>query len=295
MSKDRDIIQFLPQCAVFDRELMYKLKEGSCTVKSREFNTKYDINKMGLRDDNESLKKPEIIVLGDSHAMGWGVDQDKIFASLIEKDTGMKVLNSAISSYGTAREFLMLKKLDRSNLKYLVIQYCSNDKVENSQFAQDNYKLRVAIDSQYQALVDYHINRTIYNPFGYTASILDDVKKAIRGKQNKGEVDQLTDKEIYIFLKIMQRITGVINKDTKIILLEVNRNNSNRKDFSSRVSKALTGEFAYLKGKMTILDSSKILQKSDYFILDDHMKEEGHRKLADEILGALNQRTNKPL
>ncbi len=128
------IVQFNPDCSRYDSELTYTLKEGECIFKNKEFSTKYNINHLGLRDDEESLVKPEIIVLGDSYAMGWGVNQDQSFPSIIEKELGLKTLNAGISSYGTAREYLLFNKLDISNLKYLIIQYCSNDFLENQIF-----------------------------------------------------------------------------------------------------------------------------------------------------------------
>ena len=74
-----------------------------------------------MRDDEESLKAPEVIVLGDSVAMGWGIEQNETMAQQIEAMAGLKVLNAGISSYGTVREMKLLNRLDLSRVKYLVI------------------------------------------------------------------------------------------------------------------------------------------------------------------------------
>src|SRR5690349_19547199 len=99
-NEDQPYIQYLPACAKYDSQLTYTLKPGSCRFSGREFDTTVTINSLGVRDDEQSLNAPQIFVLGDSIAMGWGVQDDETFASLVEKETGIKVLNLAVSSYG---------------------------------------------------------------------------------------------------------------------------------------------------------------------------------------------------
>ena len=48
-----------------------------------------------------------ILVLGDSIAMGWGVNDYETFSYLLEKNLKMKVYNLGVSSYGTIREIKM--------------------------------------------------------------------------------------------------------------------------------------------------------------------------------------------
>ncbi|HMD37517.1 MAG TPA: hypothetical protein VKH42_21225, partial [Vicinamibacterales bacterium] len=74
---NRSLIQFDARCARYDAELFYTLKPGSCSFGNLEFGNDYRINRAGLRDDDDALSAPEMIVIGDSHAMGWGVDQDE--------------------------------------------------------------------------------------------------------------------------------------------------------------------------------------------------------------------------
>ena len=83
------------------------------------------MNRLGLRDDEASLRAPAVVVLGDSYAMGWGVAQDETIAEVIERETGLRALNAGIASYGTVREMRLLDRIDTSRLRYLVIQYCN--------------------------------------------------------------------------------------------------------------------------------------------------------------------------
>jgi hypothetical protein len=131
---DRRSIQFDQQCARYDPGLFYTLRPGRCDFRSREFSTHYEINRIGVRDDEASLDTPEIVVAGDSFAMGWGVEQDQTFAQLLEQRTGRRVLNTAVASYGTVREMRMLDRVDLFHARHLILQYCANDAWENVPF-----------------------------------------------------------------------------------------------------------------------------------------------------------------
>ena len=144
------IISFDPRCAVYSPTLSYILKPGTCTFSNPEFSTKVDVNSRGLRDDEISLKAPEIIALGDSFTMGWGVEQEETYPQQIEAMTGIRTLNTGIASYGTAREFILLETLDTSNLKHLIIQYNGNDVNENMAYMSTGNRLHTMRQFDYQ-------------------------------------------------------------------------------------------------------------------------------------------------
>ena len=141
----------------------FTLLLDSCK-KNKEFNTTIAVNRLGLRDDDSSLQRPPIICLGDSYTMGVGVGQQQTYPQLLEKMLGVKVLNAAISSYGTARETIMFKRLDTSALKYVIIQYCFNDIEENNVYVRHKYKLPVRKKAGYDLLVNAHKWSTTYYP-----------------------------------------------------------------------------------------------------------------------------------
>lgn len=285
-SRDREIIQFQPKCAIYDENLTYRLKAGSCKIDYREVSAKYDINKAGLRDDEASLIKPNVIVLGDSHAMGWAIGQDKVFSSIIEKKSDLKVLNAGISSYGTAREYLMLKELDKSNLEYLVIQYCNNDGGENQEFVKNNYQLDISSKEKYQKVVDDHLNRARYKPFDFSRMLIKHIARIFKGKYDVSN----SDSAALNALKIINKMNKIINKNTKIILFEVNGNNYNNDIFANNVKKLLNEEeFKKLQEKLVVIDASKFLTDSDYYILDDHLNSKGHEKIADKLMGSMKK------
>ena len=119
----RDIVQLDERHARYDPELFYTLQPGAFMFENVEFSTQFVVNTLGVRDNQRSLTQPEIVVAGDSYAMGWGVQQDESFPELLERRTGRLVLNAAVSSYGTVRERRMLDRVDLSRATTLIVQY----------------------------------------------------------------------------------------------------------------------------------------------------------------------------
>src|SRR2546427_10016343 len=127
LSHDRNIIQALPQCAVYNAQLLYTLRPGGCRFSNREFATWLSVNAMGFRQTTQMDGSPRIAVLGDSHAMGWGVEDLETFAALIEQNLGEKVANLSVSSYGTARELIALSRSKQKDVRTIIIAYSDND------------------------------------------------------------------------------------------------------------------------------------------------------------------------
>ena len=172
-----DIIQNKEDCAKYDKELFYTLKPGNCIFDIADSTDEYSINSLGVRDDEESLTKPDVVFLGDSYTMGWGVSNEETYVKLIENKTGLKVLNAGISSYGTAREIGLLERIDTSNLKYLVIQYCPNDHDENLSFLKNNNVLQISSEEKFQNLVEKEKIKSKYYPSKYLIEIFNIMKR----------------------------------------------------------------------------------------------------------------------
>ena len=82
--------------AVYDHVL---IPNSSGRYVTHEWNVHYNINSLGLREKEYSIEKPEgvtrILVLGDSFAEGFGVEQNESFHELGERENlerGMRLL-----------------------------------------------------------------------------------------------------------------------------------------------------------------------------------------------------------
>lgn len=129
----RPVWQADPQCARFDAALIYVPREGDCAFKAIEFDTRLHFDANGrLGTSAPGASGRPIAVLGDSHAMGWGVKDEETFAARLSAKLARPVLNLAVSSYGTDRELRRwLATPAARDADTIVIQYCENDIAEN--------------------------------------------------------------------------------------------------------------------------------------------------------------------
>ncbi len=134
----------------YDRYLGWKNKpnaKGYFT--SPDSKTFVRINSKGLRDKEYDYKKGEgvfrILVLGDSFAWGYGVEQGKNFTDRLEELLGspVEVINAGVSGYGTDQELL---SLEREGMKYepdlILIAFASNDFMLDNQSGRHGYYLK---------------------------------------------------------------------------------------------------------------------------------------------------------
>lgn len=123
-----------PGCITPDADLIYKPANGTCTFDDIEFKTTLSFTDEG----RYTGPKPEgrgIAVIGDSHAMGWGVNDEETFAARLQALSGRPVYNLGVASYGSARELIRLEKSGVLNkVDTVIIQYCNNDRDENLNF-----------------------------------------------------------------------------------------------------------------------------------------------------------------
>lgn len=131
----RNIWQSNIHCIKFDEDLLYVPKDGICNFKNIEFNTKLFFTD-GIRNNQNKLEElsiePGIAILGDSFTMGWGVNDNETYSSILERLLNKRVYNLGVSSYGTVREIKKLKQSDIfDKVDTIIIQYDPNDFKEN--------------------------------------------------------------------------------------------------------------------------------------------------------------------
>jgi hypothetical protein len=76
------------------------------------FKQGYKTNSLGLFDYEHYKKNgPRILGLGDSFFQGYGVPFRDTVLYVLEKITGIEIIKAGIARYGTAQEFILLKRL----------------------------------------------------------------------------------------------------------------------------------------------------------------------------------------
>lgn len=310
----RRIIHAIPACARYDPGLLYTLRPGECLFANREFETRVSVNSLGVRDDEASLDGPEIVALGDSYAMGWGVAQEETFARRIERATGRKVLNAGVASYGTARASKLLDRVDATRLKTLIVQYNFTDVGENRAYYRRGGQLPAPEEARYEDAVSTARSRGRYFPGKHVLTVTAIATRRILAAPigalrrdartagtSEGSGNELGDgpedargarssdepSEAWLFLNVIRDLASRF-ENVDILVLELSPAETLGREFMAAVRDELRqGEFESLAGRVRLLDMSERIGPDDVFILDEHLNAAGHALVADAIIERL--------
>ena len=266
----RNIWQYNNDCVVFDEDLLYKPKQGDCFFSNAEFKTKltfkdeYRINSF----DNLNLNNSKTFaVLGDSMAMGWGVNNHETFSSQLEKKLNQKVYNFGVSSYGTVREIKRLKKSKIYNkIDTIIIQYDSNDLNENENLDFKNIYKKNDFKNFFDK--EYKLNKFKFFLKTYKSSLrlfFSDIIDKLNPEDNYHFIDFEPHRDI--LEKIIYKNLNYSEK--RIIVIFIMHPNMKILNFPSS-KKGIEYKLIQMK-------------KSDFFIIDDHLNPKGHLHIATEI------------
>ncbi len=126
-------------CGEFDPDLGWRNRPStSVRIAARGFSYHVTLNERGERGPLRPHAKPagvkRVVVLGDSTAWGWGVDDERAWTRLVERELGgaVELINLAVPGYGTDQE---LWTLERAGLAYepdvVLLALVHNDLLSN--------------------------------------------------------------------------------------------------------------------------------------------------------------------
>jgi hypothetical protein len=286
LDHDRDLLQADPQGARYDRELTYTLRPGRFRFRNREYDVELRVNHLGLRDTEEALRAPDVIVLGDSFAMGWGVAQEQAFPQRLAALTGLKVLNTGVPSYGTAREVKLLERLDSSCLRVLVVQYDDNDFNENEALERNGGHLPIRTREQYEATVRFHQRQRRYYLFKHTFGILGGLLRNERSALDTPLPGERHEAESFLGALLTSPL--VRREDLAIVAFELNPAGIPDPGFPNALKEAVQRPgLPPALARLHVIDFNPLLGAEHYFDLDDHLNAAGHDRVARELARAL--------
>lgn len=287
MGFERHILQFLPECADFDPQFGYSLRPGHCRFQNPEYDHDMFVNSAGLRDREEALARPEIVVTGDSFAMGWGVAQSETLSAVLAELTSVRTLNAARSSYGTAREMMLVSRLDLSAANTLVIQYCENDYTENAEFLRDHGRLRTMAPEAYRAMVAGHRAATRYWPGKHLWHMLPLLWWSARGAVPPEPRDCAIDARV--FLDVLDRTK--LPRPLRVVAFEATYTADQRACFGRALTDlAARRALPEWISELRVIDPASFLTAADYYPIDEHLNAAGYRKIAAAVAGVLSER-----
>lgn len=263
----------IPGCITPDPDLIYTPTNGTCQFDDIEFKTSLTFTDEG-RNTGSKPEGTGIAVIGDSHAMGWGVNDHETFAAHLQALSGRPVYNLGVASYGTARELIRLEKsgvLDKVDT--VIIQYCNNDLNENRAFDK----------ASKQELHDKVFGVVAENPPEPTASPLARIVKGyglalaapFRSLSESLRRRNFTPHYEPLIQAIGQH--GDMLNGKRVIVFYSNPYGMKYRNFPSGPDANLPNVEFFDVG----------LDSSDHRKLDNHMTPGGHRKAAERLFGNL--------
>jgi lysophospholipase L1-like esterase len=297
---DRNYLQMDPAAIRWDPMLGYTLRPGEFRFSNTEFDTACSVNSLGVRDDEASLARPEVVVLGDSFAMGWGVEQQEAFPQVLEGLLRRKVLNAGISSYGTVRELRMLSRIDTSATRWVVIQFCNNDYFENRRFADEGPDVRPHPRQESEAAVESYRRQRRYWPGRYAASLLAKPWARLTGAPplDPGYPDPADPDTQRLQARLLLKVLAGSPVDLSrfgIVLFELNAFNGYRGIFTPYLVEALRDPSLpeHLR-RIVVLDLATELGPQHWFVIDDHVRGSGHRLIAERLAAVIAAAAPRP-
>ena len=269
----RNIWQANHECIEFDEDLLYVPKDGVCKFENAEFKTELTF-KDGIRNNannlNNFLDESAIAVIGDSFSMGWGVNDNETYSSVLERLLKKKVYNLGVSSYGTIREIKKIKKSEvYQKIDTIIIQYDPNDYIENTQhdfkkkYIYQEYEILAPQKQQTKDKIFFFLK---YSKKSFRILYHEIVKFFYPDKY----VDKIDlSKHFEIVKKIIFKNLDYKNKKIIILFPE----NLNMTFYN------LPKSSDYLH----LINLNMKSKKSNFYIIDDHWTAKGHEYVAQSL------------
>lgn len=275
--------------------LVYTLKPGECRFTNPEFDTRIVVDAEGFRNTpaHTGTGPLKVAVAGDSHAMGWGVEQHEKLASLLARDPRFTVRDLSMSSYGTPRELIAVLRHTR-DANAIVLQYCDNDRAENAAFLAnpdaffsgaaaraESYwtNVRLQMESMANAPIRRQLLQQTFMALATTYDVLQ-----LPPRHTTSTLPRILEEEARLFASVLAHFHSDL-ADKTIIVFESHPRRP-RPTFAATFRKALADAGL---AHVIVLDLAGTLDPRDYFHLDDHMRASGHAKIAARIITELDR------
>jgi len=274
----RNIWQYQPDCVDVGGNLIYQPKNGRCFFENLEFSNMLTFDEEGRANNfyfDPNL--PRIAVLGDSHAMGWGVEDNNTFSAQLQSITNRKVYNLGVSSYATERELDRLALIKNLNsINTVIIQYCDNDVYANNQYPINR---NLALDRfnnarhSYIALQNSAISRNFYKAL--KSLVPEWIKLKIKNILGLNTIISINESMHRHSIESVLTKYSELLKNKKIYVIFISGRNS------LEVPRNWVGNYNEHELNVNFIDVN--MKRNHFYRIDDHLNEYGHKHIATRI------------
>ena len=264
----RNIWQSQPECIEFSDTQIFVPKETSCNFNNIEFKTIVSFDEFGRTSDHPINNDANgIAVLGNSFAMGWGVNDKETFSYLLEKKINRPVYNLAVAGYGTIRSLIRFQKSNLlGKVDTIIILYSYRDYGENVGYRNTTRDIAKKKYDLVKQGVKFSIWKKLRKSFRYSITI----PKDILTKKNKS---MSFDHHNEAFIKVLKKFPFIKNK--RIIVFYVNGHEQEFTNFPSSKSKVFDN--------LEYIDLNIENDTNNFYLIDGHLNHIGHQKVANKL------------
>lgn len=303
--QSREVFQYNKEHIQFDSRLGYITKPHlTSSFTNREFSTTILTNSLGFRDDEASCQDPDVLILGDSFGFGWGVEKEEGLEAILEKESGLSILNMSVSGYNNVQELALLEKWQQNHSlrnKTIILLYYVNDMLGNLEQSgiypsiekqQNSIVLHsVSVDAYHQWTKDAHMNMaSVLAKNFYSIYYLRSAYALLRNGFKK-QTTEITPKarqgdETRVFRMVLEKFSAICQKNNCNMLIAYIPYSPYLKN------ERYTTEYFFLKYLVAsyhfdLVDLSSRMGYKDYYLLDEHWNTDGHTKAAMILKGYL--------
>jgi len=280
-----------------------------------QFQTFVRINQKGLRDREHSYGRlnniKRILVLGDSFAWGYGVEESKRFSQLLEKSLGVETINAGVSGYSTDQELLWFRN---EGIKYdpdlVILVFSGNDIGHNQQqlvytiyykpqFVKEEGQLIlkgypaprtspqgrfIYFISQHSAFANLSI-QTYFNLLSLYGKLKDNSAKA---SSSIDKISHPTRNSFEVTIALFDEMRNIAkSKDAQFLIVATDRwwNNPSGETYQDFIDTVKAGGFLVLDVEsMPGFDSEEMLIPDD-----SHWSKAGHEFVAEKIKDSIEK------
>ncbi|GEM_PF-2915605 len=301
--RTRNVFQYNAENIVFDAGRGYTMTPNLHTpYNNKEFTSTITTNQLGYRDDDASLNNPDVLMLGDSYAWGWGVEEKDGVEKQYEKLTGKKALNMSVPGYGSIQQLLTLFAWERRGPlqgKRIFVFFCTNDLQdnENTSFnafpyfvkSSNNIQLHTPDKAAFDKWQDATDKWMIHSKLAansilsfYTIAAIKNISNKDVYKDYQTTTSRLNGAEAFIY--VAENLAALQTQHqaqvTIIYIPPFSYYATGQQDVSYKLVADVCNKLHF-----RFADLSSVLNINDYYPLDKHWNAEGHRKAAEFLSG----------
>jgi len=297
----RPMVQWDPACSTYNETVAnFTLRPGRCTHATTEFSVDVEVNSMGLRDTETDLRAPEVILIGPSFAMGWGVPQDRTMASVVERTTGLRVLNAGIAGYGLHQSLALLSHLDRSRMRYLVVVFFVTQDARNERQILESKEpvtsYRLPRES-YEQVVAKYTSRPDDLAFGKYFYKLTESYLAV--DQQRWQFERQDERLRLLdfpfsevarqFFEVMDLVRPLLGDSTIIFVPSLPACQHGADLLSAAIDEAAAKGFKHVSNPIIAVRVDVEIDSSYCFVFDNHLNMRAHALFGQRISSAIRQ------